>query len=105
MKTQKISFKRAAPGMKLAKPIVNENGMTLCGAGTELTAELIDRLSKMDVAKIVVEGHPVDTGEPEKGLAQHIEELNHRFRKVSGDPLLREVRDIVLRRLEERYGE
>ena len=65
---QKISLKQATAGMKLAKPVENDRGMTLCGAGTELTGDTIDRLIRMEVKRITVEGHPVDTGQEEKSL-------------------------------------
>jgi len=41
---QKIPLKLATPGMKLAKAVINDRGMTLCGAGTELNEETLARL-------------------------------------------------------------
>ena len=102
---QRIPIRLAAPGMKLAKAVTNERGMALCGPGTELTKEMITRLSSMGVKRITVEGRPVDTGDSEKSLSQQIEELHTRFRRVEGDQLMRRVKDIFLERLKERATE
>ncbi|MEK6591399.1 MAG: hypothetical protein AABZ11_12065, partial [Nitrospinota bacterium] len=59
---QKIPLSLAKPGMKLAKAVLNENGLILCGEGTELNEMLISRLAGMDIQRVTVEGHPVDTG-------------------------------------------
>ena len=102
---QRISLEHAAPGMKLAKPAKNKRGMTLCGAGAELSEDMIARLSDMGIKRITVEGHPVDTEEEEKSLSQQIDELNTRFRKVERNPLMRKVKKIFLELLEERAKE
>ena len=102
---QKISIKRATAGMKLAKPAVNDRGVVLFGTGSELTEDIITRLSKAGVKRVTVEGHPVDTGEPEKDLGQEIAELQDRFRSVEKDPLMRKIRGFFLERLKERAKE
>ena len=102
---QKIPLELAAPGMKLAKPVTNKRGMTLCSAKTELTEELIERLTRMEVTRITVEGHPVDTGETEKSLSQQMDELHARFRDVEGDPLMAQIKNIFLEGLRERTNQ
>ena len=98
---QKISLKQATAGMKLAKPVENDRGMTLCGAGTELTGDTIDRLIRMEVKRITVEGHPVDTGQEEKSLDQLLKELDGRFEKVAGDPLMKKIKGMISQVLKE----
>ena len=102
---QKIPIDLATPGMKLAKPVANDRGIVLCGPGTELTEEMIARLSNMGAKQITVEGHPMDTGDAEKSLGQQTDELHARFRKVEGDPLMRKIKNIFLERLRERANE
>ena len=102
---QKIPLELAAVGMKLAKPVVNKRGMTLCSAGTELTEELLERLKRMEMTRITVEGHSVDTGETEKSLGQQMAELDTRFRNVEGDPLMSKIKNIFLECLKERAEE
>jgi len=102
---QKIPIDLATPGMKLAKPVANDRGIVLCGPGTELTEEMITRLSNMGAKRITVEGHPVDTGDAEKSLGQQTDELHARFRKVEGDPLMRKIKNIFLEGLKERANQ
>ena len=59
---QKIPLLQAGPGMVLARDIVrsdNPNGPPICGKGVELTDSLIERLKRMGVTTITVEGRPV----------------------------------------------
>lgn len=102
---QKIPIDLATPGMKLAKPVANDRGIVLCGPGSELTEEMITRLSDMGIKRITVEGHLVDTGDAGKSLGHQIDELHARFRKVEGYPLMRRIKDIFLERLRERANE
>lgn len=102
---QKIALDRAEPGMVLAKAVENDRGMTLYGAGTELTEKAIARLSNMEVQKITVEGHPIQTGDGQS-LEQQEEALRARFRKVRDDPLMRKIEGVFLTVLrEEAEGE
>lgn len=78
---QRILIAQAGPGMILAKEILNPDGMVLCGAGTELSEALIERLTNMDVVDITVEGHPVNI-EGEKTLQEELHEIDLRFQRV-----------------------
>jgi len=53
---QRISLKSAQPGMVLAEPLLYKNGMTLAGAGFELTGAAIERFRLAGIAVVVVEG-------------------------------------------------
>ena len=99
---KKIPINLATPGMILAKPVTNDRGIVLCAPGTELTQEIITRLSNMGAKRIRVEGAPEDTGNADKSLDQQIDELHARFRKVEGDPLMRKIKEAFLERLKER---
>ena len=99
---QKIPLKLAVPGMKLAKPVMNDRGMILCGPGTELTEQTIARLSEMDVKRIAVEGRPIDTGREEKSLSRQLEDLDVHFRRVDGDPLMKKIKNAFGDALKER---
>ena len=91
--------------MKLAKPTVNDRGVVLFGTGAELTDDIIARLSKAGVKRVMVEGHPVNTDEQEKDLSQEIAELHDRFRSVEKDPLMRKIRGLFVEHLKEREKE
>ena len=85
----------------MAKPVVNDRGMTLCGEGTELNEETIGRLSRMDVKQISVKGNPLKTGKEAKSLSQQVDELNNRFKRVERDPLMKKIKETLLKVLEE----
>ncbi len=78
---QEILTSQAAEGMILAHDVMTPEGRVLCGKGTELSANLIDRLERMDITHIAVKGHPV-TVPGEKTLKEEIEDLDERFAKV-----------------------
>ena len=82
--------------MVLDKEAITPEGQVLCGAGTELTAELILRLEKQGVAVLTVQGHPV-TLPGEKSLPERLKELDHRFSRVKGDPVLRAIKKLIAR--------
>ncbi|OGW03119.1 MAG: hypothetical protein A2Z59_13580 [Nitrospinae bacterium RIFCSPLOWO2_02_39_17] len=91
---QKIPLNLAKPGMRLAKAVLNEKGLVLCGEGVELNDALISRLSNLNINKITVEGHPVDTGAEEKPLDEQLQDLEKRFEKVKSDPLMKMIKSI-----------
>ncbi len=93
---QKIPMALAIPGMVLAqdiKNVDNPDGPPLCGKGVALTEALIERLKKMDIQSLTVEGHPVKTG-GEKTLDEELASLDRRFKKVSDDPLMKHLKEI-----------
>ena len=80
--------------MKLEKEAITPEGQVLCGAGTELTAELVLRLEKQGVSVLTVEGHPV-TLPGEKSLNERLRDLEYRFSKVNKDPVLKAVKKLI----------
>lgn len=44
-----------SPGVKLAKPLLDEKGLILLGAGVELSAFMINRLAKMGITSVYIE--------------------------------------------------
>jgi len=91
---QRIPLKLARPGMKLAKDVQTEDGKILCGAGTSIGQELIDRFSRMGIAAITVEGRPVKLP-GEKNLSEKIKELDARFSRVRDDPVLKALMKLI----------
>jgi hypothetical protein len=85
---QRVPLDLVKPGMVLAKPILNEKGMALCGEGAELSAAMLERLKRMDVSFVTVKGHPVDLGVEEKSKEQLLAEMQGRFIHVEGDPIM-----------------
>lgn len=52
---RRILLENIAPGMKLAKPLYNADGMVLLNAGIELRDRFIDRLKELDVTYVYIE--------------------------------------------------
>ncbi|WP_242012270.1 hypothetical protein [Pseudodesulfovibrio cashew] len=92
---QKIPIDLAAPGMKLAKPVTKEGGMTIMAEGMELTESLIARLENMKIDRITVQGHPVDMGGAGSGTvyAERLERLDHLFRRHAKDKWMMRVKN------------
>jgi hypothetical protein len=102
---QKVPITLVKPGMILAKPVTNEQGMPLCAEGTELSANLIDRLKKMNVSTLTLMGHPVDLGEAEKTPQEKLQDMAARFSRVEGDPIMDKLRDAIASAIASEGGE
>jgi hypothetical protein len=91
---QKIPLPLAEPDMVLEKPVTRDNGMILVGQGTVLTESLIARLKNMNIASVVVQGHPLDLGSGGAGtsMGRRRERLEHLFRHVDQDPFMHGMR-------------
>ncbi len=84
------------PGMVLAqdiKNVDNPDGPPLCGRGVQLTDALIDRLHRMGIQSITVEGHPVKL-DGEQSLEEELAVLDKRFKKVADDPLMKKLKEM-----------
>lgn len=92
---QKIPLNLAKPGMKLARPVVKDGGITVMAEGMELTAALVSRLESMKIDKIVVQGNPVDIGGAGGGTAfdERLKRMDHLFRHYGQDKWMSRVRD------------
>ncbi|NDV18774.1 hypothetical protein GO013_04995 [Pseudodesulfovibrio sp. JC047] len=91
---QKIPLSLATPGMKLAKPVLKDGGMTIMAEGMELTSSLIARLDSMDVERITVQGTPVEMGGAGAGTrwAERLERLDILFRQYANDTWMTRVK-------------
>ncbi len=92
---QKIPLAMAEAEMVLARDIFRDDngGPPICGKGITLTDSLIERLKRMGVQTIVVEGHPVRmTGD--KNPEEILDALDFRFRKAADDPLTEKLKKI-----------
>ncbi len=95
----KMRAENLQPGMKLAKPIIGKNGMTLLGEGTELTERWIDNLKDMNVDGIYVEG-PSEQAVP---LDEALAGLEGRFATVGDKPHMAAIKNLVRRHIEGLY--
>ncbi|MDH5524167.1 MAG: hypothetical protein OEY01_09245 [Desulfobulbaceae bacterium] len=95
---QQILTAQAAEGMVLAKDVLTPEGRVLCGKGTELTQALIERLLKMEMVNITVEGHPVVVA-GEKSLKEELQDIDLRFSRVEKITPLMYLKKIIKEKL------
>ncbi len=95
----KISSDKLQPGMKLAKPIIGKNGMTLLGEGTELTERWIGNIQDMNLERIYVEG----PSEQDVPLDEALAALETRFETVLDKPYMASIKSIVRKQIESLY--
>jgi hypothetical protein len=96
----KFAKENLQPGMKLAKPVLGQNGMVLLPEGAELTEKLIERIQDMDIAAIFVEGPSAQAVPLEEALAA----LERRFATVQDRPHMGGLKRIVRKHLEGLYA-
>lgn len=82
---KRVVIEELLPGMKLAKPVTNANGLPIVAAGATLDGFIIERLKRLEQTSVYVEGDPEDSGG--KSLTALEAELKHRFRRVTHDPI------------------
>lgn len=90
---KRVVIQELLPGMVLVKPVTNPNGLPIVATGTTLDAAMIERLQRMELTSVYVEGDAVDSGG--KTLMELEAELDHRFRHVAHDP----IQQLILRSL------
>lgn len=90
---KRVVIEELLPGMILAKAVTNANGLPVVAAGTTLDSFMIDRLQRLGLTSVYVEGDAEDAGG--KTLTELEAELELRFRRVAQDP----VQQMILRTL------
>lgn len=101
---QDILTAMAKEGMVLARDVLTPEGRVLCGRGTTLSANLIERLKKMEISHIAVEGRPVQM-EGEKSLKDELFEIEERFSRVKDiKPLMYLKKKIMEHVIQSRRG-
>ena len=94
-----ISIQSACAGMVLSKPVVDENGRTLCGENTVLSEKLIAQFIRNNISGIYIISDEKISEEEYLRLHQEIET---RFKDVPAKSLLLDLKDILLEILETR---
>lgn len=100
-----IPLERVALGMRTAAPVVDPGGMLLVRQGTEITAELLDRLKLRRVVSVDVysaDSRPSSVREALDPAAAEAA-LNHAFEKVSDNSVMKSLLEAAVARI--RSGE
>ena len=84
---QRILITQAKAGLVLARPVVLPNKISLCGTGTELTDDLIQRFIVRGIKRIFVQGKPLVSqfGQP---ISVQKEALHKRFERVKDSGMM-----------------
>ena len=96
---RKISLESLEPGMRLARSVLNENGMVLLSEDTELTDTVLERLRHMGVDGVCVKG----MSKPEKSKEEMLLELDGRFRNASETPYMSLIKKALHEHIEGLY--
>ena len=97
-----IVLEEAKLGDEVAEPVLSDRGVVILPRGAKLTPVLVDRLRKMGVHEIVVEG--VDpNAPPPKSYEELTAELETRFEGVDR-PLMVRIKRIASRHLDEAHA-
>ena len=96
-----ILLDEAKPGDEVAEPVVNARGMVILNKGARLSPSLIERMRKMGVVELKVEGDDPDAPPP-KTLDELLAELEVRFEGLEGNPVMMEIKKIARRHLLDR---
>ena len=87
------------PGMKIAKPVLNESGIVLLSEDTELTEAIIQKLKNMDVGSVYVKGR----SKPERPKEDVLLELHKRFEKIEHEPYMGMLKKVLKKHIEGLY--
>ncbi len=95
---QEILSLQAQEEMVLARDVMTPDGRVLCGKGTPLTTSIINRILKMEISHIAVEGHPIEI-EGEKSIEEELADIQKRFSRVTHIKPLQYIKQRLMHRL------
>ncbi|MBI2890435.1 MAG: hypothetical protein HYY13_06575 [Nitrospirae bacterium] len=94
----RLPIEKVKPGMLVLHPITNEKGMVLCSKGTALSEAVLERLARIGVGWVVVEGEEDPGSAMAPAVKERIrKEIDQRFSKVEADPFMLDIKQAILR--------
>ena len=84
----------AKPGDEVAEQVENERGMTILPKGAKLTMSLIDRLRKMGIKEVALEGQDPNAPPP-KTRDELLTDLEERFEGLEENALMMAIKEIA----------
>ncbi len=98
----KLTIDKLQEGMVLAQDVTRGDGVVLISAGRQVTGEVISLLHRLEVETVVLEG---DLFASEEERVEHLrrqeQALDHRFSRVTDDPVLMGIRELLRHHLRE----
>jgi hypothetical protein len=98
---ERIGVNDLTPGMKLARPVFNKDGMVLLGKDTELNPSIISKIVAMGIPSVHVQGTTKASIPRDAALAA----VDERFRKVEGMPYMGTLKRLIKEHIEGLYEE
>jgi hypothetical protein len=98
---KRIGVTDLKPGMKLAQPVVNKDGMVLLGQDTELNLSLIDRIAATGIPSVHIQGTAKASMSKDAVLAA----IDERFKNVEGMPYMATLKKLMREHTEGLYEE
>jgi hypothetical protein len=95
----KMSVESLEPGAVLAKPIVNDTGISLIAAGVEVSRPIKEKLVSMGITEVFVVGKRV----PDVPKEEFVAKVNASFTKTEEDPRMAAMKRALLAHIEELY--
>ena len=95
----RISVESVEPDAVLAKPIVNDAGISLIAAGVEVTEPLKEKLIDMGITEVFIVGRPV----PDIPKEEFVAKINVTFTKTEENPRMAAMKRALLAHIEELY--
>lgn len=96
---KRISIEQAKPGQILAQKLQRNDGVLLAGQGAEVTENLLRMLTRMNIETIVIEEDIKQTPEElEDAFRKRGAELDERFARVAGQPIMAALKAALLDR-------
>ena len=102
-----IALTRLKPGMVLAEPVQNFQGILLLDTGAMLTEKSIEILKSWGVNKVIIEGESQkqkgDDLDPENKARRAVQKaLAGKFKGLTSDPVMLEIMRVAGKVLEDR---
>ncbi|MCX8022138.1 MAG: hypothetical protein N2745_05130 [Syntrophorhabdaceae bacterium] len=98
---RRLGLDKLKPGMKLAKPVLNENNVVLLNSDTVLTEEKISKLFAMKIDSVCIKEKPG----MDKPKEEMIKSIELRFERLKDEPIMDVIKRALLKHVEDLYGE
>lgn len=100
---RQIFLEDAQPGDEVAQPVKNDRGMVILPKGAKLSAPMIDKMRRMGVREVIVEGDDPNAPPP-KTLDELLEDLDFRFEGLEDNKLMMAIKKTAREHLVQRKG-
>lgn len=99
---QRILLTQATPGMVIARPVLSQQHVLLCGAGHVLDEDFITKLMVRGIKRVYVKGHPLPSPD-HAALQEAVQQLRRRFSRVQGVYVMNMLERLIEAQIIRRY--